>query len=110
MVTAVREFSGRDGGRQARREARDNHPLCVRVRVKNGPTIELEYGLASQRVNVFTRSRILAALVAALLALGLVFPDLAMAKASGHGIENLRKYAGIVVDAKTGQTLYQENA
>ena len=49
-----------------------------------------------------------AALVSILVVLALVAPGAAFARS--QGMENLRKYAGIVVDAKTGETLYQQNA
>lgn len=46
------------------------------------------------------------ALAAVLIVLAVAVPTTAPA----HAIENLRKYAGIVVDAKSGQVLYEEAA
>jgi D-alanyl-D-alanine carboxypeptidase len=51
------------------------------------------------------------AIAAALLALACIMPSVAAAKGNAaHGMENLRKYAAIVVDAKSGNVLYEDNA
>jgi D-alanyl-D-alanine carboxypeptidase len=67
--------------------------------------------LASQRANGFSRHPVTVAIAAALLALACFMPSVAAAKGNAaHGIENLRKYAAIVVDAKSGNVLYEANA
>ncbi|WP_158625995.1 D-alanyl-D-alanine carboxypeptidase [Arsenicitalea aurantiaca] len=62
--------------------------------------------MASSAAKTPTRqylSRILFAIITAVTLLGAT-------AANAQGIENLRKYAGIVVDAKSGKVLYEENA
>jgi len=65
----------------------------------------LEYRVASQAKSPW-RIALTRALVAVLLALAVS----AHAAAPAQAIENLRKYAGIVVDAKSGSVLYEEAA
>jgi D-alanyl-D-alanine carboxypeptidase len=64
----------------------------------------LEYRVASQAKTPW-RVVFIRALAAVLVALAVT----AHTAAPAHAIENLRKYAGIVVDAKSGQVLYEEN-
>lgn len=78
--------------------------LCC-VRTQKRPRVKLEYRVASQAKSpwriVFAR-----AFAALLVALTLS----AHMTAPAQAIDNLRKYAGIVVDAKSGQVLYEEAA
>jgi D-alanyl-D-alanine carboxypeptidase len=65
--------------------------------------------LASHQSHILSRPRLRDILVALLLAIVLVHPSVSAARSYG-GMENLRRFAGIVVDAKSGQVLYQQNA
>jgi D-alanyl-D-alanine carboxypeptidase len=66
---------------------------------------ELEFRVASQAKTPW-RVVLFRALAAVLVTLAVSAPMVAPAQA----IENLRKYAGIVVDARSGQVLYEEHA
>ncbi len=65
----------------------------------------LEYRVAS-KANTPLRAVVLRTLAAIMVILAVGAHTVAPAQA----IENLRRYAGIVVDAKSGQVLYEENA
>jgi D-alanyl-D-alanine carboxypeptidase len=69
------------------------------------PEDMLEYRVTSQAKTPW-RVVVVRAFAAMVLALAVSVPLAAPA----HAIENLRKYAGIVVDAKSNQVLYEENA
>jgi len=62
----------------------------------------------TQRAVSLSRSLMARAFFALILSLVLTIPTAAPALA--EGMQNLRKYAGIVVDAKSGQVLYEEAA
>ncbi len=66
---------------------------------------ELEYRVASQAQSLW-RAVFARALVTAFVVLAALAPSIAPAQA----IENLRKYAGIVVDAKSGKVMYESAA
>jgi len=66
---------------------------------------ELEYRVASQ-AKIPWRVTLIRSFAAVLVALAIT----AHAAAPAQAIENLRKYAGIVVDAKSGQVMYEEAA
>ena len=66
---------------------------------------ELEYRVASQAKTPW-RVTLIRSFAAVLVALAIT----AHAAAPAQAIENLRKYAGIVVDAKSGQVMYEEAA
>ena len=66
---------------------------------------ELEFRVASQAKTPW-RVLFLRAIATVLVAVAVSAPSVAPAQA----IENLRKYAGIVVDAKSGQVMYEEAA
>src|SRR5690606_11004020 len=69
------------------------------------PRVKLEYRVASQAKTPW-RVVLLRAFAAILVVLAVS----AHAVAPAQAIENLRKYAGIVVDAKSGKVLYEEAA
>ena len=66
--------------------------------------------MASHQNNVRTRLAFFGVLLAILSAITLFVPATAEAARYPGGMENLRRYAGIVVDAKTGDVLYQQSA
>jgi len=65
--------------------------------------------LASQQVCVRTRSFASSVLLAVVTLIALFVPAIAEAARPAGEMENLRRYAGIVVDAKSGDVLYQQN-
>lgn len=77
---------------------------CVRA-LSSPESKVLEYRVAS-RAKSPLRARAVRALAAFFVALAALVPLVT----SAHAIENLRKYAGIVVDAKSGQVMYEEAA
>jgi len=77
---------------------------CVRV-LSSPESNELEYRVASQ-----AKSPWRAVCVRAIAAFIVSLAVLAHTVGPAHAIENLRKYAGIVVDAKSGKVLYEEAA
>jgi len=66
---------------------------------------ELEYRVASQAISPL-RAVFIRALATFVISLAVLAPMAAPA----HAIDNLRTYAGIVVDAKSGQVMYEEAA
>ena len=85
--------------------ARTIQPSVVAYGFKNGPgSKKLEYRVASQAKSPW-RAVFFRAFAAILVAIAVSAHTAAPAQA----IENLRKYAGIVVDAKSGQVMYEEN-
>jgi len=65
----------------------------------------LEYRVASQAKTPW-RNVIVRAFAAVLVVLAVAIPTVTPA----HAIDNLRKYAGIVVDAKSGKVMYEDQA
>lgn len=78
--------------------------VCVKAR-KRLVVNELEYRVASQAKTPW-RNVIVRAFAAVLVVLAVAIPTVTPA----HAIDNLRKYAGIVVDAKSGKVMYEEEA